>query len=83
MDENLIEFNQMTDWAVTASLLDAKQVKKLLNCSLPFVYKLADRGQIACVRWDCPGAGKERKKTVVRFKKKDVLDFIERNYMST
>lgn len=64
-------------------LLDAKEVKRLLHCSLPFVYKLADRGQLACVRWDCPGEGEERQKTMVRFKKGDVLHFIEKHYKST
>lgn len=61
------------------AFLTAKDVKTLLNCSLPLVYKMADRGQIPCIRWSCPGEGK-RKKTVVRFKKSDVLEFIEANY---
>lgn len=60
-------------------LLTAKEVKILLSCSLPLVYKMADRGQLPCVRWQCPGDGK-RDKTVVRFKKNDVFDFIEANY---
>ena len=32
------------------SLLVAKDVKKILRCSLPLVYKLAERGQLPCVR---------------------------------
>jgi excisionase family DNA binding protein len=60
-------------------LLTAKEVKTLLKCSLPLVYKLADRGQLSCVRWDCPGEGK-REKSVVRFKKSDVLEFVEKHY---
>ena len=60
-------------------LLTAKEVKNLLKCSLPLVYKMADRGQLPCVRWACPGGGK-RGKSVVRFKKIDVLEFIEKNY---
>jgi len=63
---------------ITAPLLTAKDVKTLLRVSLPFVYKMAERGQIPCVRWECPGNGK-RDKTVVRFKKNDVLEFIEKN----
>jgi len=38
-------------------LLDAKEVKRILKCSLPLVYKMAERGQIPCVRWQCPGNG--------------------------
>lgn len=59
-------------------LLNAKDVSKILRCSLPLIYKMADDGRLACVRWDCPGQG--RLKTMVRFKKKDVFKFIENNY---
>ena len=58
-------------------LLNAKDVKVILRCSLPLVYKLAG-DQIPCVRWKCPGNG--RPKSVLRFKKQDVLNFIEDNY---
>ena len=61
-------------------LLDAKEVRKILKCSLPLVYKMAERGQLPCVRWECPGDGKKRTKTSVRFKMSDVLGFIERHY---
>jgi hypothetical protein len=61
-------------------LLDAKQVTRLLRCSLPLVYKLAERGQLACVRWQCPGQGKRKPRTMVRFKQADVIEFIEKGY---
>lgn len=61
-------------------LLTAQDVKKILRCSLPLVYKLADRGQLPCVRWKCPGKGTDKPRTMVRFKLEDVLDFIEGNY---
>jgi hypothetical protein len=61
-------------------LLTAKEVRNLLKCSLPLVYKLADRGQLPCVRWGSPGEGKKQAKTIVRFKKHDVLEFVEKNY---
>lgn len=61
-------------------LLTPKEVQRLLKCSLPLVYKLADRGQLPCVRWPCPGEGTEKPRTMVRFKTKDVLEFIEKNY---
>ena len=60
-------------------LLTAKDVQRILKCSLPLVYKMAERAQIPCVRWDAPGNG-SRKKTVVRFKLEDVQKFIEGVY---
>ena len=61
-------------------LLDAKEVKRLLKCSLPWVYKAADQGLLPCVRIPCPGKGNKKPKTMVRFKREDVLDFIEKFY---
>jgi len=63
-------------------LLDAKEVRRILKVSLPFVYKLAERGQLPCVRIPCMGNG-ERAKTVVRFKLTDIQAFIERHYRVT
>ena len=60
-------------------LLDAKEVKRILKVSLPFVYKLAERGQLPCVRIPCMGDG-ERARTVIRFKLADVQAFIEQHY---
>ena len=60
-------------------LLDAKEVKRILKVSLPFVYKLAERGQLPCVRIPCMGDG-ERTRTVIRFKLQDVQAFIEQHY---
>lgn len=62
-------------------LLDAKEVKQLLNCSLALVYKMAERGQIPCVRIPCPGSG-TKSKTLVRFKKGDVFNLIEHYYQT-
>ena len=64
-------------------LLDAKDVKRLLRCSLPLVYKLAARNQLPCVRIPCPGEGTGRQKSMVRFKKADVLSFIDKHYQSS
>ena len=64
--------------SITEPLLDAKEVKRLLRCSLPLVYKLAERGQIPCVRIPCIGSGKP--KHTIRFKKLDVIGFIEKHY---
>lgn len=61
-------------------LLDAKEVRAILRCSLPLVYKLADRKQLPCVRWECPGVGSRKPRTMVRFRKEDIFGFIEKNY---
>jgi len=60
-------------------LLNAKEVKQLLRCRLPLVYKLAERGQIQSIRIPCPGLG-TRKKELVRFKRDDVMEFIQAHY---
>lgn len=64
-------------------LLDAKEVKKVMRCSLAFIYKLADQGRIACVRIPCPGKGDKKRRDMVRFKLSDVLDFIENHYRTS
>jgi predicted DNA-binding transcriptional regulator AlpA len=61
-------------------LLTPKEVKTILAVSLPLIYKMANQGRLACVRWGCqPGDGK-RAKTMLRFKLKDVQAFIEQHY---
>jgi hypothetical protein len=64
-------------------LLTAKETKKILKVSLPLVYKLADQKRIPCVRWDCPGKGKKKPRSMLRFKIEDVLNFIEEHYTTT
>lgn len=49
----------------------------MLKVSLPLVYRMADRGQLPCVRWECPGEGEKRKRTLVRFEKEAVMQFIK------
>ena len=60
-------------------LLTPKDLARTLRVSLALVYRMADRKQIPCVRWACPGEGKEKRRTMVRFKREDVLEFIERH----
>jgi predicted DNA-binding transcriptional regulator AlpA len=60
-------------------LLKPIQVKQLIGCSLPWVYKAAGDGRLPCVRIPCPGSG-TRKKDMVRFKKEDIHEFIEKHY---
>ncbi len=62
------------------TLLDARQVSKILRCSAPLVYKMAERGQLACIRWEAPGEGTKKPRTTVRFQLEDIRSFIERNY---
>ena len=69
----------MMELKLPTPLLTPKDTKIILNISLPYVYRLAERGQLPCVRWPAPGDG-TRKKTVVRFKIEDVQKFIEDSY---
>ena len=59
-------------------LLTPKQVRKILQCSLSMVYKLADKGLIGCVR--IPTDSGHRGRGLVRFKLEEhVLQFINGN----
>jgi hypothetical protein len=60
--------------------LTAKDVAKVLKVSLALVYRMADRGQLPCIRWECPGEGTEKPRTMVRFKPEDVRAFVEKHY---
>ncbi|UCE55767.1 MAG: helix-turn-helix domain-containing protein [Desulfobacterales bacterium] len=61
-------------------LLSPKDVKAILRVSLPMIYKLAERGKLPCVRFGLPDDDSKRVKLCLRFKKTDVLEFIERHY---
>ena len=65
------------------TLLDARDVSRLLKCSVPLIYKMVGRGQISSIKWKCPGVGTKKPRTMVRFRKDDIFDFIERNYRAT
>ena len=59
-------------------LLTPKDVKKILRCSLPWIYKAAHAGVLPCVLIPCPGLG-VRKKSMVRFEVEAIRDFIEKH----
>ena len=44
---------------------------------------VGDRGQLPCVRWNCPGEGTEKPRTMVRFKLVDIQEFIENHSSAT
>jgi len=58
-------------------LLKPAQVAKILQCSIPWVYKASEAGKIPSVRIPCPGKGKKQQKTMVRFELQALLGFIE------
>ena len=72
--------NESTGNPLIEPLLDAKDAKLILKCSLPLVYKLAERGQLPCIRWECPGEGKKKPRSMVRFKMVDIQNFIEEHH---
>ena len=57
------------------SLLNPKQVKEILGCSLPLVYKLAENGKLPSVKYSAENG----KRQVVRFEPQEVERFIERH----
>jgi hypothetical protein len=59
-------------------LLDAAAVRRILKCSLSWVYAAAETGVLPAVRIQCQGKG--RPKAMVRFKLEDIYGFIEKNY---
>jgi len=61
-----------------SDLLKAEEVRKMLNVSLPYVFKLVERHKLPCVRY--PGLGKKGKKDVIRFKREDILLFVKHYY---
>jgi hypothetical protein len=60
-------------------LLNTQDVRKILRCSMSLVYRMAEDGRLPCVKIPCPGKGKQ--KHLIRFKKEDVINFIEKNYL--
>ena len=62
-------------------LLCAIDVKKFLKISLPHVYKMADRGEIACIRIPQKGRGSKERFTL-RFRKTDLIKFIDNHYQA-
>jgi predicted DNA-binding transcriptional regulator AlpA len=58
------------------NLLKAKDVAQILCCSQALIYKMAERGQLPCVRWECPGNG-TKAKMMLRFEASAVQAFIK------
>ena len=65
------------------ALLTARQTAKLLNVSVPLIYKMADRGQLPCICWPCPGHGEKRARNTVRFDLDEIKAFIEKHRKHT
>jgi len=64
-------------------LLPPKEVQVTLKCSLAYVYKLVDRGHLPCVSFPNMGEGIEKPRSMIRFKRSDVVKFIDEYYTST
>jgi hypothetical protein len=65
------------------TLLTPKDVQKMLRCSLPWVYKAANKGLLPSIRIPCPGEGTKKRRDMIRFKSEDILNFVERYYKTT
>jgi len=66
----------------TQDILTPKDVAKLLRCSPAWTYKASSMGILPSIRIPCPGKGKKRMRNMVRFRKTDVLEFLEKHYSS-
>ena len=71
----------MDDIEKIEPLLTAQEVKRLLKCSLPWIYKASAQGLLPSIKIPCPGEGKKRSKVMVRFKREDVFQFIEKYFL--
>jgi hypothetical protein len=60
-------------------LVTPKDVQKVFRCSLPYVYKLAETKRLRCVRIPSVEPAGRKRKNVIRFRKQDVMDFIDDN----
>ena len=63
-------------------LMNAEDAAELLACSIPYVYKLAQRGKITAVRWPRLNSEGETKGYFLRYQKSDLLKFIEQNKLN-
>ena len=73
-----MDFLKTQEVAKKLELLNAQEVARIFRCSRALVYRMADRKQLPCIRWECPGMGKKKRETV-RFKKSDVIAFVEKH----
>lgn len=64
-------------------LLTPNEVKATLRCSPAYVYKLYERGHLPAVVFPVMGQGTEKPRSVIRFKRSDINEFIESHYAST
>jgi excisionase family DNA binding protein len=64
-------------WPAPGDLLKPSHVAKILNVSVPHVYKLIATGMLPAVVWSTPGAGSRR--NVVRVRKEDLDRFQEQH----
>ena len=64
-------------------LLTPKEVQKTLKCSLAYVYKLQERGHLPSLVFPNMGEGTEKPRSMIRFKRSDVIKFIEKHYTTT
>jgi hypothetical protein len=57
------------------SLLTAREVSRILNCSPSLVYKMASRRQLPAIRWSCQQTDGKRPKKLLRFDAETIMTF--------
>lgn len=78
-----METERQTGVTTDLDLLTPKEVQATLKCSLAYVYKLYERGHLRAVVFPNMGKGSEKPRSMIRFKRSDVTDFIDNHYTST
>lgn len=64
---------------VITPLWKVPTVARILGLCNSQVYRMADRGQLPCVRWECPGNGTEKPRTTLRFEPERIRAWIEKH----
>jgi hypothetical protein len=64
-------------------LLTPKETKAMFKCSQAYVYKLYERGHLPAVVMPNMGEGTEKPRSMIRFKRSDVVKFIDDHYTTT
>jgi len=72
-----------TQSTISFELMTPQEVQGILKCSLAYVYKLHERGKLPAVVFPNMGEGNEKPRSMIRFRRSDITNFINNHYAST
>jgi hypothetical protein len=80
MEYDLTDSDRMGSHSeVITPLWKASTVARILGCCNAQVYRMAERGQLPCIRWECPGSGTEKPRAALRFEPEQIREWIKRH----